>query len=166
MNRYNLSTLRFSNQVLFISLITIFWCFVNVFGNEPDFYDLLAISRNANNQEIRKAFKKMALKMHPDKNVVSIFSIAFIPIIAVDDPAAHEKFLKITRAYEILKQPETRKHYDVHGDTGSDLNANNHYQSYSYYRDEFGIYDDDPIIITLSASDYEVNILDDSQAWE
>ena len=53
-----------------------------------DFYKLLGVSRNADNREIRKAFKKLALKYHPDKN-------------SEDD--AHEKFLKINRAYEILK---------------------------------------------------------------
>ena len=51
-----------------------------------DFYQLLGISKDANNREIRKAFKKLALKYHPDKN-------------GEDD--AHEKFLKINRAYEV-----------------------------------------------------------------
>ncbi|KAL3276716.1 hypothetical protein HHI36_012086 [Cryptolaemus montrouzieri] len=134
-----------------IIFVTVYFLVTFVLATEPDFYELLGVKRDANNQEIRKAFKKMAVKMHPDKNV--------------DDPDAHEKFLKITRAYEVLKQPETRKHYDVHGDTGSDLNENKHYHSYTYYRDQFGIYDDDPIIVTLSAADYEVNILDDTQAW-
>ena len=70
-----------------------------------DFYKLLGVSKNADNREIRKAFKKLALKYHPDKN-------------SEDD--AQEKFLKITRAYEILKDDETRKKYDLFGEDGLD----------------------------------------------
>ena len=51
-----------------------------------DFYQLLGINKDANNREIRKAFKKLALKYHPDKN---------------SEEDAHEKFLKINRAYEV-----------------------------------------------------------------
>ena len=70
-----------------------------------DFYKLLGVNKNADNREIRKAFKKLALKYHPDKN-------------SEDD--AHEKFLKINRAYEILKDEETRKKYDLFGEDGLD----------------------------------------------
>ena len=51
-----------------------------------DFYKLLGINKDASNRDIRKAFKKLALKYHPDKN-------------SEDD--AHEKFLNINRAYEV-----------------------------------------------------------------
>ena len=51
-----------------------------------DYYELLGIKKNAENRDIRKAFKKLALKYHPDKN-------------SEDD--AHEKFLKINKAYEV-----------------------------------------------------------------
>ena len=51
-----------------------------------DLYKLLDVSKDASNRDIRKAFKKLALKYHPDKN-------------SEDD--AHEKFLKINRAYEV-----------------------------------------------------------------
>ena len=70
-----------------------------------DFYKLLGVSKNADNREIRKAFKKLALKYHPDKN-------------SEDD--AHEKFLKINKAYETLKDEETRKKYDLFGEDGLD----------------------------------------------
>ena len=66
---------------------------------------MLGVSKNADNREIRKAFKKLALKYHPDKN-------------SEDD--AHEKFLKINRAYEILKDEEKRKKYDLFGEDGLD----------------------------------------------
>ena len=74
-------------------------------AGQEDFYKLLGVRKNADNREIRKAFKKLALKYHPDKN-------------SEDD--AHEKFLKINRAYEILKDEETRKKYDLFGEDGLD----------------------------------------------
>ena len=68
-----------------------------------DFYKLLGVGKNADNREIRKAFKKLALKYHPDKN---------------NEDDAHDKFLKINRAYETLKDEETRKKYDLFGEDG------------------------------------------------
>lgn len=56
------------------------------------------------------------------------------------------------RAYEVLKDPDARNRYDMTGDTGDNKKQN--YHSYSYYRNQFGIYDDDPLIITLGKSDY------------
>ena len=105
-----------------------------------DFYKLLGVNKNADNREIRKAFKKLALKYHPDKN---------------SDDNAHDKFLKITRAYEILKDEETRKKYDLFGEDGLDgSNSKPKYQSWNYYHDDFGIYDDDKEIVTLDSADF------------
>lgn len=123
-------------------------------GDEKvDFYKLLNISRDATLREIRKAFKELAVKLHPDKNK--------------DKPNAEEEFLVLMKAYETLKDPDKRKHYDLHGDTGDDQRKwqKTHFPSWTYYHDQFGIYDDDPLIVTLSQNDYEVNILDDTQAW-
>lgn len=157
------------------------------FGNE-DYYELLGVNKDADNREIRKAFKKLAVSMHPDKNqarpyiflnelnflVVKLLDkIVYIclflfyncaaheqtltMIILQDDKDAHDKFVKIARAYETLKDPDLRKHYDVYGD---DDNQNKHqgYQSWSYYRDNFGIYDDDPEIITLTRAEFGKHI--------
>ncbi|XP_050310725.1 dnaJ homolog subfamily C member 10-like [Anthonomus grandis grandis] len=115
-----------------------------------DYYKLLNIPRDATVQEIRKAFKILAVKLHPDKNK--------------EDQEAEKKFIEIAKAYEILKDPATRKEYDLYGESEF-KNHKQTYHSYSYYRDHFGIYDDDPIIVTLSRSDYELNILDVNQAW-
>ncbi|ERL92534.1 hypothetical protein D910_09847 [Dendroctonus ponderosae] len=115
-----------------------------------DYYKLLNVPRDATVQEVRKAFKILAVKLHPDKNK--------------DDSDAEQKFIQLAKAYEILKDPTSRKEYDLHGD--SEFNNNKRsYHSYSYYKDHFGIYDDDPIIVTLSKQDYELNILDVNQAW-
>ena len=70
-----------------------------------DYYKLLNIKKSATDQEIKRAFKKLSLKYHPDKNR--------------DNPdRAKEMFTKIANAYEILKDPETRRIYDQRGDEG------------------------------------------------
>ncbi|CAG9826607.1 unnamed protein product [Diabrotica balteata] len=120
-------------------------------AEENDYYKLLGINRDATVKEIRKAFKTLAVKLHPDKNK--------------DDENADKNFILLARAYEVLKDPDSRKHYDLYGEQTPSTQFKKKYHSYSYYHDQFGIYDDDPIIVTLSRYDYEVNILDTNQAW-
>ncbi|XP_066146223.1 dnaJ homolog subfamily C member 10-like [Euwallacea fornicatus] len=137
------------NFLLCIASLTAFYLSVKC-DDSSDYYKLLNVPRDATVQEIRKAFKLLAVKLHPDKNK--------------EDVDAEEKFIKIAKAYEILKDPTSRKQYDIHGDSEF-KGKKQSYHSYSYYRDHFGIYDDDPIIVTLSKSDYELNVLDINQAW-
>jgi len=116
-----------------------------------DYYELLGIQRTADNREIRKAFKKLALKLHPDKN---------------DEKGAHEKFLKINRAYEVLKDEELRKKYDMFGEEGMDNSGKGSgYQSWNYYHDDFGIYDDDMEIITLDFGEFQRSVLEGHDIW-
>nr|XP_023014480.1 dnaJ homolog subfamily C member 10-like [Leptinotarsa decemlineata] len=122
-----------------------------LYAEENDYYKLLGVDRDATVKEIRKAFKTLAVKLHPDKNK--------------DDANADKTFIKLVRAYEVLKDPDMRKQYDLHGDETDTNKFRKQYHSYTYYRDQFGIYDDDPIIVTLSKHDYELNILDTDQAW-
>ena len=61
-----MTTAAFSMKLHGFIILSIFTC---VFGD--DFYDILGIARDADNKEIRRAFKKLALKLHPDKNKVS-----------------------------------------------------------------------------------------------
>ncbi|XP_018415010.1 PREDICTED: dnaJ homolog subfamily C member 10 [Nanorana parkeri] len=109
---------------------------------DEDYYSLLAVSRASSSREIRQAFKKLALKLHPDKNK--------------NDPDAHDKFLKINRAYEVLKDDDLRKKYDKYGEKGlEDQQQGGRYESWNFYRYDFGIYDDDPEIVTLDRGEFD-----------
>ncbi len=66
-----------------------------------DYYNVLGVDRDASQDEIKKAYRKLARKYHPDKNP--------------DDDEAEEKFKEISEAYEVLKDPEKRKKYDQLG---------------------------------------------------
>ncbi len=62
-----------------------------------DYYSVLGVDRDASQEEIQKAYKKLARKYHPDVN---------------DDPDAEEQFKQLNEAYEVLKDPEKREKYD------------------------------------------------------
>ncbi|CAL9689741.1 unnamed protein product [Knipowitschia caucasica] len=119
-------------------------------AEERDYYTLLGVSRSANTKEIRRAFKQLALTMHPDKNP--------------GDATAHEKFLKVNRAYEVLKDEDLRKKYDKYGEKGLDEQQGGRYESWNYYRYDFGIYDDDLEIITLDSGDFEAAV-NSGEVW-
>jgi molecular chaperone DnaJ len=69
-----------------------------------DYYDILDVSRDADEDEIKKAYRKLAIKYHPDKNP--------------DNKEAEEKFKEATEAYDVLRTPEKRQRYDQFGHAG------------------------------------------------
>eukprot|EP00117_Sycon_ciliatum_P012645 scpid97536/ scgid0859/ DnaJ homolog subfamily B member 4; Heat shock 40 kDa protein 1 homolog; Human liver DnaJ-like protein len=68
-----------------------------------DYYKILGVSRDASESDIKKAYRKMALKFHPDKN---------------KDPGAEDKFKEISEAYEVLSDSDKRAVYDKYGEEG------------------------------------------------
>lgn len=69
-----------------------------------DYYDLLDVPRDADDAAIKKAYRKLAMQHHPDRNN--------------GDKGAESKFKEITEAYEVLRDPEKRQLYDRYGDAG------------------------------------------------
>ena len=68
-----------------------------------DYYKILGISKGASEDDVRKAYRKMALKFHPDKN---------------KSAGAEEKFKEIAEAYEVLSDKRKRDIYDKYGEEG------------------------------------------------
>ena len=68
---------------------------------DKDFYEILGVQKNASDDEIKKSYRKLAMKHHPDRNK--------------DDKEAERKFKEAAAAYEILKDPEKRSAYDQYG---------------------------------------------------
>jgi len=69
-------------------------------ATKRDYYDILGVSKNASQEEIKRAYRKLALQWHPDKN---------------KSPEATERFKEINEAYEVLSDPQKRQTYDQFG---------------------------------------------------
>ncbi|HET9087345.1 MAG TPA: molecular chaperone DnaJ [Acidobacteriaceae bacterium] len=71
---------------------------------KADYYEVLNVDRSASDQELKSAYRKLAMQYHPDRNP--------------DDPAAEEKFKQASEAYQILSDPDKRAAYDRFGHAG------------------------------------------------
>src|ERR1700693_6548285 len=74
-----------------------------------DYYEILGINRDASDEDIKKAYRKLAMKFHPDRNP--------------DNPKAEEQFKEAKQAYEILSDANKRAAYDQYGHAGVDPSA-------------------------------------------
>lgn len=77
--------------------------------SKRDYYEVLGVAQNADEKEIKKAYRRIAMKFHPDRNS--------------DDPKADDKFKEATEAYEVLTNAEKRAAYDRFGHAGVDGSA-------------------------------------------
>ena len=71
-----------------------------------DYYKILGVRRNANDKQLKKSYRKLALKYHPDK------------VPEEERDAAQDKFVEISEAYNVLSDPEKREIYDQYGEEG------------------------------------------------
>jgi molecular chaperone DnaJ len=81
-----------------------------------DYYEILGVSRNADKEDIKRAYRRLARKYHPDVN---------------KEDGAEERFKEINRAYEVLSEPETRARYDRFGEAGVSSSAGSGFQDFS-----------------------------------
>ena len=76
--------------------------------NKRDYYEVLGVSKDASADDIKKAYRKMAMKYHPDRNP--------------GDKEAEEKFKEVGEAYEVLSDADKKARYDQYGFAGVDPN--------------------------------------------
>src|SRR5947209_10495379 len=94
-----------------------------------DYYEILGLERSAGAEEIKKAYRKLAVKYHPDKNP--------------DDKTSEEQFKELGEAYEVLCDPQKRAAYDQHGHAAFDRRAGAYarggfHDPFEVFREVFG----------------------------
>ncbi|MCL2075936.1 MAG: molecular chaperone DnaJ [Betaproteobacteria bacterium] len=93
--------------------------------SKKDFYEVLGVNQDASEEEIKKTYRKLAMKYHPDRNP--------------DNPSAEEKFKEVKEAYEILSDAQKRAAYDQYGHAGVDPQAGfGGGQGFGNFADAFG----------------------------
>ena len=86
-----------------------------------DYYEVLGVAKNADEKTIKKAYRKLAKKYHPDTNA--------------GNPDAEKKFKEVTEAYSVLSDPEKKKMYDQFGHAAFDQSAGGGYQGSGFGND-------------------------------
>lgn len=85
---------------------------------KKDYYDVLGVKKNSTKQEMKRAYRKLAKKYHPDSNK--------------DNPSAEQMFKEITEAYNVLSDDEKRKLYDQFGHAAFDGSMGEDQSKYTY----------------------------------
>ncbi len=94
-------------------------------STKQDYYEILSVSRNASNTELKAAYRKLALQYHPDRNP--------------NDKKAEEKFKEAAEAYEVLRDPQKRSLYDQYGHAGLE---NTGFSGFGGFEDIFSSFGD------------------------
>ena len=97
--------------------------------NKRDYYEVLGVERNASEEQVKRAYRKLAVKFHPDKNP--------------DDPQAEEKFKELGEAYDVLMDAQKRAAYDRFGHAafapgGSGFGGATFHDPFEIFREVFG----------------------------
>src|SRR5579862_1860688 len=92
---------------------------------KKDFYEILGVSKSASQDEIKKAYRKLAMQYHPDRNP--------------GNKEAEDKFKEAAEAYDVLSNAEKRKRYDQFGhDTYQQAGGSHHYENMNDIFENFG----------------------------
>ena len=94
-------------------------------ATKRDYYEILGVPKNAGEDEIKKAYRKLAMKYHPDRQ-------------QGDDKSAEAKFKEAKEAYEMLSNAEKRTAYDQHGHAGVDPNMRGGAEGFGGFAEAFG----------------------------
>jgi molecular chaperone DnaJ len=94
-------------------------------ANKRDYYDVLGVSREASDDELKSSYRKLALQFHPDRNP--------------DNQEAEEKFKEAAEAYEVLRDPRKRNIYDQYGHQGLEGNG---FSGFGGFEDIFSSFGD------------------------
>lgn len=116
-----------SSKLVCFTVVSIYLLNVNVIDAvDVDYYELLGVEKTATQHEIKRAFRKLALQYHPDKN---------------KDEGAEEQFKKIAEAYEVLSDDSKRKQYDQFGKTSGGFGGFGNFDINSFFKQFDDIFD-------------------------